>query len=105
LTSSPADAAAVREDARGVLLEVKVVPRASRDRIAGLVGDRIKVQLTAPPVEGAANEALRVLLARALDVPRSAVEIVRGETGRSKTLHIDGVTRARVLALLDGETT
>ncbi len=80
--------------------DVQVVPRASRERIGPLVGDRVKVQLTAPPVDGAANEALRALLGKALGVARGKVSIVRGETGRKKTVRVEGATRAALEALL-----
>jgi uncharacterized protein (TIGR00251 family) len=77
------------------------VPRASRERVGPLVGERIKIQLTAPPVDGAANEALVALLARALDVPRRQVRIVRGERGRKKTVHVAGAQLSALLALLE----
>lgn len=83
------------------MLEVQVVPRASRERVGPLVGERIKVQLTAPPVDGAANEALVALLARALGVPRRQVHIVRGERGRKKTVHVAGAQLNALLALLE----
>lgn len=90
----------IREQAGALVLEVKVVPRASRDRIGPLVGDRIKVQLTAPPVDGAANEALRALLAKALGVPRAGVVLVRGETSREKTVRVEGASRQELERLL-----
>ena len=95
------DGSAITESEGAALVDVKVVPRASRDRIGPRVGDRIKVQLCAPPVDGAANEALRVLWARALGVPRAAVAIVRGEGSRQKTLRLEGVGKAAVERLLD----
>lgn len=79
-----------REERGELILDVLVVPRASRNRIGPLVGDRIKVQLAAPPVDGAANSALRDLLAKELGVPRSQVAVVRGETGRRKTVRVVG---------------
>ncbi len=82
--------------------DVQVVPRASRDRIGPMVGDRVKVQLCAPPVDGAANEALRAVLAKAFGVAKGRVSIVRGETGRKKTVRIEGATRAALDALLAG---
>ncbi len=91
------------EDARGLSFDVQVQPRASRDRIGPLAGDRDKVQLTAPPVEGAANEALRALLSGAFRVAKRYVEIVRGETGRKKTVRVLGATRAALDALLGGK--
>jgi uncharacterized protein (TIGR00251 family) len=65
-----------------------------------VVGDRLRVAVNAPPVDGKANEAVVRTLAAALGVPRSAVEIVRGETGRRKTVRIRGVTLAGLLAAL-----
>ena len=90
----------ITEHEGALTFDVQVVPRASRDRIGPEVGDRIKVQLTAPPVDGAANEALRALLARALRVPCRGVTIVRGERGRRKTVRVEGATRTALLALL-----
>jgi uncharacterized protein (TIGR00251 family) len=92
--------ACIREDAGGITVEVKVTPRASRERLGPLAGDRVKVQLTAPPVDGAANEALRALLAKALGVARNRVAILRGETGRNKTVRVEGATREQLLALI-----
>jgi uncharacterized protein (TIGR00251 family) len=92
----------IKEEADAIVFDVQVVPRASRERVGPVVGDRLKVQLTAPPVDGAANEALRALLARTLGVARGRVQIVRGETGRKKTVRVEGVARAQA-ALLVGE--
>ena len=82
--------AIVRDVAGAVELEVLVVPRASRSHVVGIHGDRVKVQLAAPPVDGAANEALVALFAAFFDVPRRAIAIVRGETSRRKTVRIEG---------------
>ena len=83
----------VQEGDDSVTFEVRVAPRASRNAIAGVHEGALKVSLTAPPVEGAANEALRKLLAKALGVPKSNIEIIRGERGRNKVLRIRGVGR------------
>ncbi len=88
----------ISENAAGITFDVQVIPRASRERLGPVVGERLKVQLTAPPVDGAANEALREMLARSLSVPRSAVSIVRGETSRKKTVRIGGISAAALLA-------
>ena len=82
---------AIRAVDDGIELDVQVVPRASVTRIVGRHGDRLKIQLAAPPVDGAANEALVELLARTLDRPRSAVTVVQGATGKRKRLRIAGV--------------
>jgi uncharacterized protein (TIGR00251 family) len=73
---------------------VVVQPRASRAGLGPVVGDRLRVAVTAPPVDGAANEAVIALVAESLGLPRRAVEIVRGQSGRRKTLRIAGATRA-----------
>jgi uncharacterized protein (TIGR00251 family) len=91
-----------RDEGGGVVLEVLVSPRASRTRVAGEQGDRLKVQLAAPPVDGEANAALIVFLADALGVRRAEVTIVRGETGRRKTVRVAGVSAARAAAALLG---
>jgi uncharacterized protein len=78
----------------GIRLRIRVQPRASRTEIAGLHGNAVKVRLAAPPVDGAANEALARFIARHLGVPRSAVRIESGATGRSKILEVDGIDLA-----------
>ncbi len=83
----------------GVVFLVRVTPRASRDAIEGEHAGALKIRLTAPPVEGRANEALRRLLAARLNVPVSAVRIVAGETSRMKRVSVAGVSRAQILAL------
>jgi uncharacterized protein (TIGR00251 family) len=70
---------------------VRVQPRASRTEVAGPYGDAVRIRLTAPPVDGGANEALVRFLAERLEVPRSAVRIEGGASGRSKVVAIDGI--------------
>jgi uncharacterized protein (TIGR00251 family) len=70
---------------------VRVQPRASRTELAGIHGDALRVRLTAPPVDGAANEALIRFLADRLDVPRAAVRLEAGAAGRSKLVAIEGL--------------
>jgi len=71
-------------------LHLKVVPKASRDRVVGWVGDRLKVHVTAAPERGKANEAVVEVLAAALGLPRSKVRILAGETSPLKTVDVDG---------------
>ncbi len=71
---------------------VRVQPRASRSEIVGVQGETLKVRLTAPPVEGAANAALVELLADALGIPRTSVRIVSGASARGKIVEVDGVS-------------
>ena len=85
-----------------LIVDVQVVPRASRTAVGPAVGDRLRVAVTSPPVDGAANAAVIDALADAFRVRRAAVEIVRGERGRRKTVRIAGATRAALEALLAG---
>lgn len=82
---------------QGILLHCQVQPRASRDRIAGLHDDRLKIQITAPPVDGKANRHLTAYIAKVAGVPKSRVSVVRGETSRNKTCLLQGLA-----ALPDG---
>jgi uncharacterized protein (TIGR00251 family) len=75
----------------GVRLRLQVQPRASRTEIAGRHGEAIKLRLAAPPVDGAANEALVRFLAERLGVARSAVRLEAGAGGRSKIVAVDGI--------------
>ncbi|MBK8264300.1 MAG: DUF167 domain-containing protein [Nannocystis sp.] len=77
-------------------LDLHVVPRASRSRVIGVFADRLKVQLAAPPVDGAANEALLELFAAQLRLSRGALELVRGATGKRKTLRIHQLSLAEI---------
>jgi uncharacterized protein (TIGR00251 family) len=76
----------------GVRLRVRVQPRASRTGLAGVHGDQLRIRLTAPPVDGAANDALIRFLAERLEVPRAAVRVEAGAAGRSKLVVVDGIT-------------
>jgi uncharacterized protein (TIGR00251 family) len=85
-----------------VLVEVHVVPRASKSALGGVHDGRIKVALDAPPVDGAANAALIALFAKLLRLPRRDVRLVRGETSRQKLLALHGATLEQVRALVAG---
>lgn len=84
----------------GVVIDVVVVPRASKCAFAGVHDGRLKVMLDAPPVDGEANDALRAFLAKALGRPKRDVTIVRGEKSRKKTVAIGNVGVADVTALV-----
>lgn len=73
---------------------MRVQPRASRSEVIGLHGDEIRLRVAAPPVDGAANEAVVRLLADRLGVPRAAVEVAAGMAARSKVLLVTGITLA-----------
>lgn len=85
----------------GVEIAIYAAPRASRTRVVGPHGDRLKVQVTAPPVDGAANREIEKLLAGALGVSRSAVSVIAGETSKRKRVRIDGVDSASAREALD----
>jgi uncharacterized protein len=84
-----------------VRIRIRVQPRASRTEVAGPYGDAIRIRLAAPPVDGAANEALERFLAASLGVPRTAVVLVSGQAGRSKVVEIRGVTPAEAATALE----
>ena len=81
----------VRQQGTYLLAPVRVLPRSSRNEVK-LESDSLRVSLTAPPVEGAANEALVALLAEKLRLPKRQVQVARGATGRQKVLAIQGLT-------------
>jgi uncharacterized protein (TIGR00251 family) len=75
----------------GIIIQVKVIPRSSKKEIAGVEGNTIKIKLTAPPAEGAANEQLIELLSETLSIKKGNIEIVKGDSSRYKTVKIKGV--------------
>lgn len=90
----------IHEDPSGIAFDVLVTPRASREGLGPIHGDRLKIAVTAPPVDGEANAAVVAVLARALAVPKANVTIVRGDGSRRKTVHVRGVGRAHLTALV-----
>jgi uncharacterized protein (TIGR00251 family) len=90
----------IRTVADGVLIDILVHPRASHARIGPVHGGRLKVAVTSPPVDGAANAAVIELLARSLKRPRRDLEITSGAGSRQKTVHVSGIDRAAVIAAL-----
>lgn len=90
----------VRETGDGVVLSVRVVPRASGNRVEGLHGDALKIRLQAPPLDGRANRLLVKFLAGLLDMPAGRVLLASGETSRNKRVLIRGSTKAVVLQRL-----
>jgi uncharacterized protein len=83
---------AIQEDAEGVSFAVKVRPRAKKNAITGELGNALKVSLTAPPVEGKANDACIDFFAKLLKVPRSSVSIAAGQTSRNKVIRVAGIS-------------
>jgi hypothetical protein len=89
----------ITEAAGTVTFDVLVQPRASRAKVGPVHDGRLKIAVTSPPVDGAANDAVIELLAKTLGVPRGAIEVVAGATSRRKTVRVAGVSRAHVEAL------
>ncbi len=88
-----------------IILNVRVVPRASKDAIQGMLGDALKVRIQAPPIEGKANAYLVKFLSKQWKIPRRDIEILSGETGRNKRLRISNLPdelRATLLSFGDG---
>lgn len=94
--SSPPLSIPIRDTNGGATFSVRVQPRAKRNAVTGEMGDALKLTLTAPPVEGKANQACVKFLADLLDVPRSSITIAAGETSRNKLIRVSGLTAAQV---------
>ncbi|MGQ0810452.1 MAG: DUF167 domain-containing protein [Nitrospiraceae bacterium] len=86
----------VQDAPDGAVLIVHVQPRASRTEYAGRYGEACKIRVSAPPIEGAANEALRDFLAKQFDIPRSAVILCSGAVSRQKRVMLKGISARRV---------
>jgi uncharacterized protein len=87
-------------ETESALLKVKVVPRAARSEIVGFQDETLKVRLTSPPVDGAANDELARLIAKRTGVARSNVALIAGLTSRNKTLRVHGITAELLKAKL-----
>jgi len=86
----------IRNTPSGATFQVKVQPRAKKNAIIGELGEALKLALTAPPVEGRANQACVAFLAEVLNVPRSSVTIAAGESSRNKVIRVSGLSAAQV---------
>jgi uncharacterized protein len=91
---------AISATATGTLLRLRVQPRASIERLEGLCDGHVRLRLTAPPVEGAANAACIAFLAKVLGISRTQLHLQAGATSRNKLVHITGLTPAQVAAAL-----
>ncbi len=96
----------LRIQSRGTVVRVSVhvQPRAASSEVVGVHGTALKVRLQSPPVDGAANASLELLLAERLGLPRRAVRVVTGASSRAKTVEIDGTTEDAVRRLVPHET-
>lgn len=88
----------IEPEGDAVIIAVKAVPGASRDEVAGVLGDRLKVRVTAPPEGGKANKAICAAIAGALDIKAKQVEIVSGHTSPEKSVRITGATPIQIRA-------
>jgi uncharacterized protein (TIGR00251 family) len=86
----------VQESVKGITFAIRVHPRARKNAITGVVGDALKLAITAPPVDGKANQAVIEFFAELFAIPRSSVTIASGETSRNKVVRISGLSRTAV---------
>ena len=86
----------VQQTGDAISFAVKIHPRAKKNAITGVLGDALQVSLTAPPVEGRANEACIEFFAKLLNLPRSSVTIAAGQTSRNKVIRVSGLTAQQV---------
>ena len=94
----------LRETSGGTLLSVKLQPRASKNEIGAPLGDELKIKVTAPPVDAAANQSLVEFLADKLDCSRGRVELIRGHTSRHKTVMLHGFKPEEAFQKLSADT-
>lgn len=97
----PIPSTAIQSDPAGVALECHIQPGATRGRILGDYDGKLKIAVAAPPVDGKANQALIVFLSKSLDVAKSRIKLVRGESSRSKRLVISGLSQDALRQMLE----
>ena len=90
----------IKDTSGAITFTVRVIPRSSRSEIVGEYEGAVKVRLNSPPVDGTANAELIKLFAKKLGVAKSAVEIVSGETSKTKRLRVTGITAGQLRNLL-----
>lgn len=86
--------------ATGICLEIQVQPRSSRNQVVGEQDGRLKIKLTAPPVEGEANQALINYLAQLLQIPKKNIKLLKGESSRLKLVEIIGINKQEFISKL-----
>lgn len=84
----------------GILLRIHLAPRASSERVMGVHNSALKIAVSAPPVDGAANQALIKYLAKLFKIPQSKVELIKGETSKQKVLLLKGLHLSQVEELV-----
>jgi uncharacterized protein (TIGR00251 family) len=94
----------IKELNGAVIFEVRVIPRASRTEIVGEYGGAIKIKLKSPPVDGAANEELIRILSKELGIGKADVEIISGQTSKTKRIRVQAIDAARIEAILKAKS-
>jgi uncharacterized protein (TIGR00251 family) len=90
----------IRETGLGLEIQLHVLPRAKRSELSGLHNGALKLKITAPPVDDAANRAIVEFFSRLLGISKSGIQIVSGLKSREKTLQVQGITRASFLKMI-----
>ncbi len=91
----------LEEDKKGVIFEVRLQPKASKNEISGILEDSLKIRVTSPPVQGKANQACIEVIAKSLGLKRNEIEILSGHASRRKRLYARGITSAEFKNRLD----
>jgi uncharacterized protein len=91
----------IRDTPRGAIIEVRVQPRARKTAITGFLGPALKIALSAPPIEGRANEALIEFFSDLFHIPRCAVQILSGEQSRTKVIAIAGRSAGELMPVIE----
>jgi uncharacterized protein (TIGR00251 family) len=90
----------IQEFSDGIAFKIKVQPRASRNAVAGMLGDCLKVQLTSPPVEGAANTACIAFFSEILSLPKNRITIISGDKSRNKLLQVSDINKRLFMEII-----
>lgn len=90
----------IKETETGVTIEIKLHPRAGRDRLAGVINNRLKIDVSAAPIKNKANQSMIKLLSKTLKVPQKAIVIKRGTTSRNKLIEIRSISTEEVTKLI-----
>ena len=87
------------EKEESLIFSIRVLPKSSKSEVVGEHGGALKIKIKSPPVDGTANAELIVTLAKFFDVPKNAVEILKGQTSKTKQIKIRGLTEANLLTV------
>ena len=90
----------IKETETGVTIEIKLHPRAGRDRLVGVINNRLKIDVSAAPIKNKANRSMIKLLSKTLKVPQKAIVIKRGTTSRNKLIEIRSISTEEVTKLI-----